>query len=98
TYPGTTDEVVRPKLEANGMVVGQDFHLAFSPERIDPGNEKFGAKNTPKVVGGQTPACPRRPQRSTGASSTRSSGPRAPARRRRPSCWRTPTGTSTSRW
>src|SRR5690606_35883739 len=57
TYPGTTDEVVRPKLEASGMVVGQDFHLAFSPERIDPGNEKFGAKNTPKVVGGQTPAC-----------------------------------------
>jgi len=57
TYPGTTDEVVRPKLEAGGLVVGQDFHLAFSPERIDPGNEKFGAKNTPKVVGGQTPTC-----------------------------------------
>lgn len=57
TYPGTTDEVVRPKLEAGGLVVGQDFHLAFSPERIDPGNTQFGAKNTPKVVGGQTPAC-----------------------------------------
>nr|WP_306254747.1 nucleotide sugar dehydrogenase [Ornithinimicrobium cryptoxanthini] len=57
TYPGTTDEVVRPKLEAGGMVVGEDFNLAFSPERIDPGNETFGAKNTPKVVGGQTPAC-----------------------------------------
>lgn len=57
TYPGTTDEVVRPKLEAGGLTVGTDFHLAFSPERIDPGNEKFGAKNTPKVVGGQTPAC-----------------------------------------
>ena len=57
TYPGTTDEVVRPKLEAGGLVVGTDFHLAFSPERIDPGNETFGAKNTPKVVGGQTPAC-----------------------------------------
>nr|WP_281497546.1 nucleotide sugar dehydrogenase [Ornithinimicrobium sp. F0845] len=57
TYPGTTDEVVRPKLEAGGLVVGRDFHLAFSPERIDPGNEKFGAKNTPKVVGGQTPEC-----------------------------------------
>ena len=57
TYPGTTDEVVRPKLEAGGLVAGKDFHLAFSPERIDPGNEKFGAKNTPKVVGGQTPAC-----------------------------------------
>ncbi len=57
TYPGTTDEVVRPILEETGLVAGQDFHLAFSPERIDPGNEKFGAKNTPKVVGGQTPAC-----------------------------------------
>nr|WP_306270861.1 nucleotide sugar dehydrogenase [Ornithinimicrobium sp. HY1793] len=57
TYPGTTDEVVRPKLEAGGLVAGTDFHLAFSPERIDPGNETFGAKNTPKVVGGQTPAC-----------------------------------------
>ena len=57
TYPGTTDEVVRPVLEAGGLVAGEDFHLAFSPERIDPGNEKFGAKNTPKVVGGHTPAC-----------------------------------------
>jgi UDP-N-acetyl-D-glucosamine dehydrogenase len=57
TYPGTTDEVVRPKLEASGMVAGEDFNLAFSPERIDPGNERFGAKNTPKVVGGHTAAC-----------------------------------------
>lgn len=57
TYPGTTDEVVRPALEAGGLVAGEDFHLAFSPERIDPGNETFGAKNTPKVVGGHTPAC-----------------------------------------
>ncbi|MDD9205942.1 nucleotide sugar dehydrogenase, partial [Georgenia sp. 10Sc9-8] len=57
TYPGTTDEVVRPTLERGGLTVGEDFHLAFSPERIDPGNAKFGAKNTPKVVGGQTPAC-----------------------------------------
>lgn len=57
TYPGTTDEVVRPVLEAKGLVAGTDFHLAFSPERIDPGNEKYGAKNTPKVVGGHTPAC-----------------------------------------
>ena len=57
TYPGTTDEVVRPALEAGGLEAGQDFFLAFSPERIDPGNEQFGAKNTPKVVGGHTPAC-----------------------------------------
>ena len=58
TYPGTTDEVVRPMLEkASGLTGGLDFHLAFSPERIDPGNEKFGVRNTPKVVGGITPAC-----------------------------------------
>ncbi|ADU49773.1 nucleotide sugar dehydrogenase [Intrasporangium calvum] len=57
TYPGTTDEVVRPILEAGGLSAGTDFHLAFSPERIDPGNASFGATNTPKVVGGHTPAC-----------------------------------------
>ncbi|TDE15907.1 nucleotide sugar dehydrogenase [Jiangella asiatica] len=61
TYPGTTDEVVRPMLEeASGLTAGRDFHLAFSPERIDPGNPKFGMRNTPKVVGGQTPACTER--------------------------------------
>jgi UDP-N-acetyl-D-glucosamine dehydrogenase len=57
TYPGTTDEEIRPILEASGMVAGQDFCLAFSPERIDPGNHQFGPKNTPKVVGGHTAAC-----------------------------------------
>ncbi|UVE96441.1 nucleotide sugar dehydrogenase [Dietzia sp. B32] len=57
TYPGTTDEVVRPILEAQGLTAGVDFSLAFSPERIDPGNSSFGAKNTPKVVGGHTDAC-----------------------------------------
>ncbi|WP_305782885.1 nucleotide sugar dehydrogenase [Symbioplanes lichenis] len=58
TYPGTTDDVVRPLLEKlSGLTAGIDFHLAFSPERIDPGNERFGAHNTPKVVGGFTPAC-----------------------------------------
>jgi UDP-N-acetyl-D-glucosamine dehydrogenase len=58
TYPGTTDEIVRPMLEkASGLTVGIDFHLAFSPERIDPGNERYGMRNTPKVVGGLTPAC-----------------------------------------
>ncbi len=57
TYPGTTDEVVLPELEATGLKVGQDFYLAFSPERIDPGNPNFGAKNTPKIVGGITPTC-----------------------------------------
>jgi UDP-N-acetyl-D-glucosamine dehydrogenase len=58
TYPGTTDEVIRPLLEeASGLTVGADFHLAFSPERIDPGNKLYSLRNTPKVVGGQTPAC-----------------------------------------
>jgi UDP-N-acetyl-D-glucosamine dehydrogenase len=58
TYPGTTDEVVRPLLEnLSGLVAGIDFSLAFSPERIDPGNPKYGIRNTPKVVGGQTPSC-----------------------------------------
>jgi UDP-N-acetyl-D-glucosamine dehydrogenase len=58
TYPGTTDEIVRPRLEAaSGLTAGSDFWLAFSPERIDPGNPRYGIRNTPKVVGGQTPAC-----------------------------------------
>jgi nucleotide sugar dehydrogenase len=57
TYPGTTDEEIRPILESGGMTAGKDFYLAFSPERIDPGNPNFGPKNTPKVVGGHTAAC-----------------------------------------
>jgi nucleotide sugar dehydrogenase len=60
THPGTTDEIVRPILEEGGLRAGVDFHLAFSPERIDPGNEKFGPRNTPKVVGGHTAACTER--------------------------------------
>ena len=57
TYPGTTDEVMRPVLEAGGLKVGRDFFLAFSPERVDPGNKLYQTKNTPKVVGGTTPSC-----------------------------------------
>jgi UDP-N-acetyl-D-glucosamine dehydrogenase len=57
TYPGTTEEVLLPRLQANGLVVGQDFFLAFSPERVDPGNQRFTTANIPKVVGGVTPAC-----------------------------------------
>ena len=57
TYPGTTTEVLQPMFEARGLTVGKDFFLAFSPERVDPANEKFTTKNTPKVVGGTTPAC-----------------------------------------
>jgi UDP-N-acetyl-D-glucosamine dehydrogenase len=57
TYPGTTDEEIRPILEAGGLRAGRDFGLVFSPERIDPGNRSFGPKNTPKVVGGYTSGC-----------------------------------------
>ena len=57
TYPGTTIELVKPILETGGYVVGKDFYLAFSPERIDPGNEVYNISNTPKVVGGVTEVC-----------------------------------------
>ena len=57
TYPGTTREILLPALEASGLKVGEDFHLCFSPERVDPGNEVWTTKNTPKVVGGITPEC-----------------------------------------
>jgi UDP-N-acetyl-D-glucosamine dehydrogenase len=57
TYPGTTDEVVLPMLSEGGLVAGRDFFLAFSPERVDPGNAQFQTHNIPKVVGGVTPAC-----------------------------------------
>jgi len=58
TYPGTTREILLPMLgEANGLTVGEDWFLAFSPERVDPGREDFTTLNTPKVVGGITPAC-----------------------------------------
>lgn len=57
TYPGTTEEVVQSILEETGLKAGTDFFLAFSPERVDPGNEKWNTKNVPKVVGGLTPDC-----------------------------------------
>ncbi len=57
TYPGTTEEVLKPILEETGLKCGEDFFLAYSPERVDPGNKHYNTKNTPKVVGGITPAC-----------------------------------------
>lgn len=57
TYPGTTEEVVLPILEKSGLKVGRDFYLAFSPERVDPGNIRYKTRNTPKVVGGVTEEC-----------------------------------------
>ena len=62
TYPGTTEEVILPRLQDGGREVGKDFYLAFSPERVDPGNPNFNTKNIPKVVGGVTPACTRMAQ------------------------------------
>ncbi len=59
TYPGTTDEVVQPALEAGGLEAGTDFYLAFSPERVDPGNPSYSTKNIPKVVGGMNEASTR---------------------------------------
>jgi len=60
TYPGTTDEVLVPILEESGLRAGVDFNVAFSPERIDPGNVTFGMRNTPKVVGGYSALCTQR--------------------------------------
>lgn len=57
TYPGTTEELLKPILEESGLICGEDFYLAFSPERVDPGNLLYKTKNTPKVVGGITPKC-----------------------------------------
>ncbi|MCL5774559.1 MAG: nucleotide sugar dehydrogenase [Firmicutes bacterium] len=57
TYPGTTQEVMLPRLEKGGLKVGKDFYLAFSPERVDPGNKVYTTENTPKIIGGVTPAC-----------------------------------------
>lgn len=57
TYPGTTEELIKPILENTGLKCGKDFYLAFSPERVDPGNLLYKTKNTPKVVGGITPEC-----------------------------------------
>ena len=63
TYPRTTREVIQPILERTGLKAGRDFHLAFSPERVDPGNERWTTRNVPKIVGGITPACTERAAR-----------------------------------
>jgi UDP-N-acetyl-D-glucosamine dehydrogenase len=60
SYPGTTEELVQPQLEQTKLSVGEGFYLAFSPERVDPGNAQWNVRNTPKVIGGATPECTRR--------------------------------------
>ncbi|MBN2370900.1 MAG: nucleotide sugar dehydrogenase [Vicinamibacteria bacterium] len=59
TYPGTTEELLLPMLNERGLAVGRDYYLAFSPERVDPGNQRFNTRNTPKIIGGITPNCTR---------------------------------------
>ena len=59
SYPGTTEEILLPLLAETGLVVGRDYYLAYSPERVDPGNKRYTTKNTNKIVGGVTPACAR---------------------------------------
>ncbi len=59
TYPGTTEELILPMLRERGLTVGEAFFLAFSPERVDPGNPRFNTRNTPKIIGGVTPTCTR---------------------------------------
>lgn len=89
TYPGTTEDLILPLLQEKGMKAGEDFFLAFSPERVDPGNQRFTTKNTPRVVGGSRPSAPRWPRHSTSSRSRTSTPCRRPRRRRWSSCWRT---------
>src|SRR5918997_48001 len=57
SYPGTTEELLRPAIERRGLTIGEDAFLAFAPERVNPGDARFGTRNTPKLVGGITPVC-----------------------------------------
>jgi UDP-N-acetyl-D-glucosamine dehydrogenase len=82
TYPGTTRELVAPRLEAAGARIGETLFLAFSPERVDPGNQTWQTHNTPKVIGGMTPACLEVAKALYGRSSRRSCRSPAPTRRR----------------
>jgi len=90
TYPGTTEEVVRPLIEQGNLRVGENLFLCFSPERVDPGNARFQTRNIPKVVGGTTPACVELGGCCMRRRSTRwcRSVPRASPRWS--SCWKTP--------
>ena len=96
TYPGTTEEVVRSILEETGLRAGFDFFLAYSPERVDPGNVKWNTKNVPKVVGGLTPDCSALAAELYGASIDRWSRSVRHAQPRWSSCWRIRFARSTS--
>jgi len=77
TYPGTTREEILPILETSGLKIGEDFHLAFSPERVDPGRTDWTTKNVPKVIGGMTPACTERAAELYGSAVHRVTTPEA---------------------
>ena len=83
-HPGTTEEFLRPLLEeGSGLRAGRDFHLAYSPSRVDPGNRDFTPANTPKVIGGLTPACTESAAAFYGRLTDKVVRARGPARRRR---------------
>ncbi len=99
TYPGTTDEVLLPMFEEKGLKLDEDFLLAFSPERVDPGNPQFLTHNIPKVVGGVTPMIqPKPPRICIRTSSTTFTVSVRRALRRRRSFWKTLFARSTSAW
>ena len=89
TYPGTTRERLAPLLEESGLAAGTDFNLAFSPERIDPGRTDYTMRNTPKIVGGLTPACLDRAVAVYGEVCDEVVPVSGPSRPSWPSCWRT---------
>src|SRR3954462_7926442 len=98
TYPGTTREIMLPALESTGLAVGRDFFLAFSPERVDPGNPHYQTHNVPKVVGGITPDCTALASALYGAGSRPLSRSARRASPRWSSCSRTRSARSTSGW
>ena len=98
TYPGTTRERLLPILEESGMAAGRDFHLAFSPERIDPGRTDFTVRTTPKVVGGLNEACTERARELYSLVCEQVIVLSTPRRRSWRSCWRTSSARSTSPW
>jgi UDP-N-acetyl-D-glucosamine dehydrogenase len=98
TYPGTTDEVVQPMLEEKGLEADVDFFLAFSPERVDPGNQRFTTKNIPKIVGGVGPKSTEAASCCTAPACRPSCRSARRASRKWSSCSRTRSAPSTSGW
>jgi UDP-N-acetyl-D-glucosamine dehydrogenase len=98
TYPGTTREHLLPALEESGLKAGEGFNLAYSPERVDPGSRDYTIQNTPRIVGGLTPACAERAEALYGAVCDEIVQVSSPEGASWPSCWRSSSARSTSRW